>query len=509
MKLNSEIKNQIYSLKLSNKDTYGQIDAFLSMFSFNEFSHLRSLTLSEVEKQNIVKLKSILPLLSQLSSFHMIGHMFEDSGILDNLPMSNLKILSILSLHSIQTCLSDTSNITNLTIYTCSLEHLLYDLFKCFPMLKYLNVQCISRYNHPIKNDSIINKYNGIYLKQLIIGIFEYNFKDFKIFVKQIPNLISLTINTKYDINMINSYKWKKLIQSSLPYLNIFKFKFRCDCRFNNKIILKKFIHFQNDFWLKQHQWYTEYSFEKNFAFIYTIPYISNTFELGPNTKRFPNKLTNNSNIFDEVTDLTLHNEVKKDQNQYYFSNVESLTLRIWEENQNQINIYYLKFIVNLSNLKHLNIYLYHKMLSSKELLKILKESPKLSWITICPNNLKSLFIDDELCKYLNAMIKKLNIYPYTYSSFINLDELKRFCEIFSNIEQLTCFVRVPNDVLFLLNQLSKLSTINVYFPPLGYRDYFSILFEEQSHRLNFIFRVKGIDVNVPELSIWIDRNMN
>ncbi|CAF3894787.1 unnamed protein product, partial [Rotaria sp. Silwood1] len=130
-------------------------------------------------------LKITLPQLSELISFHMICHTFEDNEILDVLPMFNLRTLSILSLNSVQTCINNTSNIINLTIHTCSLEHLLYYLFKYFPMLKYLNVECISRYNHSIKDDnSLINKYNGIHLKQLIIGLFKYNFEDFEILVK-------------------------------------------------------------------------------------------------------------------------------------------------------------------------------------------------------------------------------------------------------------------------------------------------------------------------------------
>src|SRR5579871_1093229 len=35
---NSEIKQQIYSIRLSNKDTCGQIRTFLSLFQLNEFS---------------------------------------------------------------------------------------------------------------------------------------------------------------------------------------------------------------------------------------------------------------------------------------------------------------------------------------------------------------------------------------------------------------------------------------------------------------------------------------
>jgi len=98
MKSNPEIKKQIYSLKLSNINTCGQINEFLSIFSFNEFSYLQSLTLIEAEKQNIEKLKTTLSQLFDLSSFHMIYPRSEDNEILDILPMSNLQTLSILSL---------------------------------------------------------------------------------------------------------------------------------------------------------------------------------------------------------------------------------------------------------------------------------------------------------------------------------------------------------------------------------------------------------------------------
>jgi hypothetical protein len=61
---NPEIKQQIYSLELSNKQACGQIEAFLSFFPLSEFSHLQSLKLSGVENENIEKLKTMLPSLS-------------------------------------------------------------------------------------------------------------------------------------------------------------------------------------------------------------------------------------------------------------------------------------------------------------------------------------------------------------------------------------------------------------------------------------------------------------
>jgi len=90
--VNSDVKNQVYSLELSNKNTCGQIDAFLSIFSLDEFSRLQSLTLTEVKNENIGKLKSTLPLIPQLSSFHLID---SDDIILICSLTSNLRISSI------------------------------------------------------------------------------------------------------------------------------------------------------------------------------------------------------------------------------------------------------------------------------------------------------------------------------------------------------------------------------------------------------------------------------
>ena len=50
---NREIKKQIHSLHLSNKETYPQIHLFLSLFSFTEFSHLHSLSLTQVDCQRL------------------------------------------------------------------------------------------------------------------------------------------------------------------------------------------------------------------------------------------------------------------------------------------------------------------------------------------------------------------------------------------------------------------------------------------------------------------------
>jgi endonuclease III-like uncharacterized protein len=66
-----------------------------------------------------------------------------------------------------------------------------------------------------------------MHLKELIITEIYCQFNDFAMFIKQIPNLKNLTISSSNNIDMINANRWKDLIKSSLPCLDIFKFKFR------------------------------------------------------------------------------------------------------------------------------------------------------------------------------------------------------------------------------------------------------------------------------------------
>jgi hypothetical protein len=164
--------------------------------------------------------------------------------------------------------------------------------------------------------------------------------------------------------------------------------------------------------------------------------------------------------------------------------------------------------IVNLSNLKHLDISMYQSGILSGELLIILIESIQLSSMTIDSNDLKLLFNNKELCKYLNKMIKKLNVYKYGQISFDNFNELKKFCRIFSNIEQIICNINQPKFILFLMYRLLKLSTLHAYLSTLENGKDFISLFEKKSRKFCCILHMKGTS-NAPELFIWIDKIIN
>jgi len=94
--------------------------------------------------------------------------------------------------------------------------------------------------------------------------------------------------------------------------------------------------------------------------------------------------------------------------------------------------------IVNLSNVTNLKILDTCQLVTPSIFLEILKKAQQISSLSIDPDYLQELFNNNELCNYLNKMIKKLEICFREKNSFNNFDDLKKFCRIFSN-KQLTC----------------------------------------------------------------------
>jgi hypothetical protein len=195
------------------------MDIFLSFFSLDQFVHLRSLTLIQIEQNHLEHFKSTLPFLYQLYSFQVFDTKNVDNDLFILLPMSNLRRLSIPTL---PTC-DQTSILTHLSISSCSLEQLLSSLFKYAPLLKYLSIENIYKASHSILNSL---HYPAIHLKQLIINNFEYLFEEFQILIKLIPNLKHLIITALDNIDMINANQWEYLIRSFLSYLKVFHFTF-------------------------------------------------------------------------------------------------------------------------------------------------------------------------------------------------------------------------------------------------------------------------------------------
>jgi hypothetical protein len=118
--------------------------------------------------------------------------------------------------------------------------------------------------------------------------------------------------------------------------------------------------------------------------------------------------------------------------------------------------------IINLSNLKQLDIS-HCELKTPAVLFELLKDASQLSSLDIHSDVFKSLFDDDELCKYLNKMITKLNVKEEPRCAMDDSCDLNKFSKTFSNLEQLICILDQLDSFLFLLKHLPKLSYINVF----------------------------------------------
>ena len=479
---NPSVQRQIYSLQLSNRNTCISIDKFLSSFSLFGFLHLRSLILIGITADDTEKLMMILPLINRLISFQS-----KSSNPMTISLMLKPQSLSTVPLTWELLPEETTSLLTNLTLSFSSL-HNLYYIFKYAPMLKYLTIDYFSRgsFSQLIK-DMNLNDHHAHHLKQLIITNSQCNFEEIEVLVKPTPNLKSLILYASNKIDMIDDDRWQNVITTSLPHLNIFKFKFDFHHTSQNDHFSDKF---QSEFW-QQHQWYTEYTLSKDKTVIYTIPYPSNTYILEPVTIKYANKLMKNS--FINVTDLTLYLDALIDGSLDHFSNVTSLTLTgqshfpaIYNHFLFPLHVESLKTFVNLSNIKHLIFPANFQLQKTSVLLQMLKQTIRLSSLTISSKMLQSLFNDNELCKYLNNMIKTLDISQDAQT----IDELESFCQIFSNIEQLSFHHSQLNDLLFVFNKLSKLSIVKISLLKPVSPKYFTNWFETKKTRINIFYRI-------------------
>ncbi|CAF4872418.1 unnamed protein product [Rotaria sp. Silwood1] len=428
MLLEPHIKIKIYSMHLSNKGSHDQIETFLSLFSIDEFPNLRSLTLTQVTYENIEKVRSMLSSIPELYSLHLIDSENIEAGTLVPLTTSKVRILSADTLVVLPTWFERFLSITSFTVLSSEVFDLCR-LMEYMPMLKYLHVEHCIYMGKSYTKQARYKKTCAIDLKQLIVDDLEFRFETFQKLLETTPNLKSLTLSAGGRPDMFDACQWEHLISSSLPYLKIFKFRFGCAFVYFDNDYINMFERFQNDFWHKQHHWYTECLLTKSSIFIYTTSYASYKDRLRMTTNE--NIYISSISLFD-ATDLTSRQQEIEQKCQSYFKNIVSC-----------------------------------KIETSSILLQILKEAPQLSTITIDQKQLISFCNDDdELCNYLSKMIQKLDLWhdnDRSTPAFNNYAELRKFCKIFSNVEDLRCYIDKKTEFLFVLNQLSKLSNTTIF----------------------------------------------
>jgi hypothetical protein len=130
--------------------------------------------------------------------------------------------------------------------------------------------------NAYVKKSFSQNKSHVIKLERLSITDSTDNFDELCQVLQQMVSLKYLKIfHNSRSRQIFDADKWKQSIETSLPYLQTFKFYFQFVTTEDEiQQILKNF---QSDFWQKQHHWYTEYSIHS--AKIGSIYTLSNAFK--------------------------------------------------------------------------------------------------------------------------------------------------------------------------------------------------------------------------------------
>ncbi len=508
----AEIQKQIYSLKLSNENTHGQIQAFLTYFSLDKFTQLRSLTLIEIKENNVEQLSSILPLLSQLTSLRLVRSLMTSDVLISKLPRCKPNILSTSSLNSTLSSFQEIISLTKLSVKLGRINQY-YQILLDMPFLQYLNISRALQSDSVSSADISLLRGRVNHLTHLIIADCIVDTNDLMNAITHMINLRSLTVSVYHNSDIIDASRWERLITSSLPHLSIFRFKFGI---LDQNEIVKKYEEFQSDFWIVKHQWYTECLLaEGSMSYIFTIPYPSDTQYMWLKCVRYSNTLIDNSKTFDNVTCLYSPGEELMKSNGFYFPNNRSLITKplpvIDNEDDEQRFIRSLKRTMNLSKLKHLEIPICCQTKRPTILLKILKEAPHLSSLSIHDCAIDILKTNKEICRYTSEMIKKLQFCIHSCPHYCDKPcDVSSVHEAFPNIEEITFSAIKPETrLLLLLNNSPKLSKVSVSFLDSRDMNSFNAIKEELS-KLKNIFFYEDIQhteqLTRIKFGFWVDR---
>ncbi|CAF0845937.1 unnamed protein product [Adineta steineri] len=156
---------------------------------------------------------------------------------------------------------------------------------------------------------------------------------------------------------------WAKMITLLIHQLKVFNFVFEiifydlCQDK-----VLKQFKRFQIDFWHKQHQWYTVCEFGDKSALIYTSPYCLNYIRLESDINIICDASISKSKLYDNITQLNFCVKRVNRELHYYLSNIKLLRLKLKFGYGlapvvfNKQALKLLEMSVNLTNIKYLDI---------------------------------------------------------------------------------------------------------------------------------------------------------
>jgi hypothetical protein len=426
--------------------------------------------------------------------------------------LNHLSKLSHLSIKLIDSLIPQITvpSLKSLSISTCLMSRL-QQILSCTPRLTNLNVQLIADI-HPVSAP-----FPSTEIRQLKIELAKTSnltFNEIQILFLCMPKLQKFTFIASKGIGFIHGDRWEHLIHTYLSELKEFHFKIHP--HLNNVNIQQLLASFQTEFWHKEKQWFIHCdrnrppSTRNHHLYnvhLYTLPYPDEQFYLSLSTKTVTNICKDE---YSTIKKLYLSMDCYSDRKiieRYYFSNLNSLTIR------NLHKLISLDNLINLSQIEHLTIEQNNAISSEEFFSYILVYSRKLyslelSWHTLV--EITKDFTDQQVCGLLNRQIKYLKLLNMTSK---NDEDTRKRIEILSqmfstNLEKLSLSVTSMDDIPIVLNEMPKLYSVQIECHSLNTKmtdnELLLWLSKNVPRLTNFTYQIRSVTETRVCLLLWI-----
>ncbi|CAF1194459.1 unnamed protein product [Rotaria sordida] len=292
--------------------------------------------------------------------------------------------------------------------------------------------------------------------------LFHHSIEKMTNFLKIIPNLLRLTIDTTNIY--LNGQQWQQIIVNQLQKLKIFRFRmifsFPVNNSDNNNNIEKQIDllldTFRTPFWLDEHHWFVRCDWNPqtidNIS-LYTVPYAFDTLSIHHSTQ---SKWTcpNDSNYwsYNRVQHFWYQNDLFQDLNVFpaRFLNIHHLRIRL------PVNDNFWSVIPTLHRLTSLDLSL-RQSRTINQINALLDRTPHIYSLTIEP----SLFSRIATLENFNKSIRRLNFFELSGSYFDNVQ-----CSLLVNsslghqCKVLVIGVEHRTNAYFLITHISNLRVL-------------------------------------------------
>ena len=468
LSLNPQIKDQIISLIMKNNDAFDNFLELSLFVSVNEFTRLEALIFSNSAVTSIDQISSSLPLFPSLRYFSR-GSSFDLTGkVLQSLTESIVTRLVVETIPHQAWFSHSFMSLNHLTVESCSINELC-DFFNYSPIVQNLNIKNLISYDDRLSDESSASYGSLNHLKRLAIHYYDGQLDSLEVLLQNLPNLKFFMLHSNGDSDMADANRWRNLIKNALPLLDVFKFSFRFYCGDMDYCATDQFRLFQSDFWRDQHNWHIECIVNNNEAFIYTVPYIWDRYEVEFQSNRCYSYPVNNRDVFVNVTNLTVNIPAMSVIDRYHFPRVRSLTLNNTQLEKNHEyaylrhkHIFSLRNVANLCNITHLEITSNCRLKSPYIMLHLMRDAVHLTSLKIETRILLQVWENAELCECLKR-IKQLEIHRVWTSFDLNCEAMIKICQIFSNMEVFRCEIHQVDTLQTAMDHLSKLANMKFF----------------------------------------------